>query len=360
VVPVGAGEPPLPDPLEPIPHDEVSANFDISDGDYTGTLGMRGVFWFADQGVFVIWDGEGIGPTSFAVSDGAMTGTWSLSGSAVISSTGPISISGTNTWSMDGALSGDNPYMIGGSGQGISQVSTAGFTTGGPYPINMPAVPLSGVVQVCGQVLANWDQAIDEGYEGLPEGFGYSIPTYIALMPTNSLSELESRLEDLMERGVEIQGDLSRDPIIIAGDLASLLLEAEELLEDIAAHPDDCPPDPSFLRLITQVVADVTNTFLNQWANEEPDFLQTIELQRFVEVGLRAGAIGAGAADPAAGEYLQAKAEQILQRQFDQIRAQEPLDETDLAIVAVTATMLGYTFDTGISGPDICLVLDSC
>jgi hypothetical protein len=179
-------------------------------------------------------------------------------------------------------------------------------------------------------------------------------------MPTNSLSELESRLEDLMERGVEIQGDLSRDPIIIAGDLASLLLEAEELLEDIAAHPDDCPPDPSFLRLITQVVADVTNTFLNQWANEEPDFLQAIELQRFVEVGLRAGAIGAGAADPAAGEYLQAKAEQILQRQFDQIRAQEPLDETDLAIVAVTATMLGYTFDTGISGPDICLVLDSC
>lgn len=360
VVPVGAGEEPLPDPLEPIPPEEVSGNFDISDGAYAGAMGMAGAFWFSGDGLVVIWDGRASGPMSFTVADGDLDGTWSMSGVASIGSRGLLEVTGSNTWDVTGTVTGSNPYMLGGSGQGHSEASVSGFTSGSDYPINISAVPLQGVVQVCGQVLANWDQAIDEGYEGLPEGFGYNIPTYVSVMSANSLSDLETRLEALLEQGLAIQQNLSQDPVIIAGELGALLFEAEQLLGDIESHPDDCPPDPSFMRLITQLVGDVMNTFFSRWESEEPDDFQIYALQRFVEIGLRAGAIGAGAADPVSAAYLEARAETLLQRQFDRAIAEEPMSDFELTQLAITATMLGYTFESGISGPDICLVLGSC
>jgi hypothetical protein len=360
VVPVGAGEETLPDPLEPIPPEEVSGNFDISDGNYAGAMGMAGAFWFSGDGLTVIWDGRASGPMSFTVLEGDLDGNWSMSGSASIRSYGVIDVTGANTWAVAGTVAGSNPYMLGGSGQGHSEATVAGFTSGSNYPINIPAVPLRGVVQVCGQVLGNWDQAIDEGYEGLPEGFGYNIPTYVSVMVANSISDLETRLEELLGQGLEIQQNLSQDPVLIAGKLGALTLEAEQLLGDLESHPDDCPPDPSFIRLITQLVGDVMNTFLSRWESEDPDDFQIVALQRFVEVGLRAGAIGAGAADPASAAYLEAKAEALLQRQFDRAFANEPKSDFDLTQLAITATMLDYTFDSGVSGPDICLVLGSC
>jgi hypothetical protein len=324
-------------------------------------MGMAGRFWFSGEGLTVIWSGKASGPMSFTVvggsptADGVLDGTWSMDGAAEIFSYGAIDVTGANTWSVTGTVTGSNPYMLGGSGTGYSEASVAGFTSGSNYPINISAVPLQGVVQVCGQVLANWDQAIDEGYEGLPEGFSYSIPTYITVMPANSLTELESRLEELLEQGIEIQQNLSQDPAVIVRELGALLLEAEQLLGDIDNHPDDCPPDPSFMRLITQLVADVMNTLFSRWQGEDADRLQILGLQWFVGVGLRAGAIGAGAADPASADYLQAQAESLLQAQFDRAITEEPMNEFDLTQVAITATMLGYTFEDGTSGSDICI-----
>lgn len=85
-IPVAAQEEDLPIPLDPVPRDVVTGSFPIRDGEYRGTVGLGGVFWFFDEasGALVIWDGEGTGPMEFTVSDGELSGTWEMEGAAEI------------------------------------------------------------------------------------------------------------------------------------------------------------------------------------------------------------------------------------------------------------------------------------
>lgn len=189
-------------------------------------------------------------------------------------------------------------------------------------------------------------------FEGAP--LQHELRTYFAVFATEESDELEQRADDLLAGAAEIQSDLS-DPSAVIRDLSRLLDQAEDLLSGLEAHPDGCPPDDqAFMRVITQVVEDIMNTFLERWDGETPDQFQAHDLQRMVDVGLRAGAIGSGAADPGSAQYLQGKAEELVQRQFDTATDQDPKDRAALTHAAVTATMLGYTFDSGQTGQDVC------
>lgn len=359
--PVGAqeSEPPLPDPLEPVPRDEVSASFPIDDGTYTGRVGLGGSFWFSQEGVTVVWRGGGVGPLEVTVSDGELAGTWSMDGSADINGLGlPFEMVGINTWTSTGTVTGSDPYLMEGSGSGMSSVTVAGRTSDTDYSFPVASIPWQGVMQVCGQVLGNWDQAIDAAMEGAP--LQYSMRSYFSLFSTDYTTDLDDQIGDLIEEATRLQQDMSVEETLLLGDLAVLLLKAEDLMGQVGEQPESCPADPSFMRIITQVVGDVMNTFLGKWASDEPGSFQMVALRRLVEVGLRAGAIGAGAADRGTASFIQAQAEQVLQRQFDFVAAQDPMSDHDLTTIATSATLLGYTFESGITGRDLCLVLGSC
>lgn len=349
-----------PPSLEPVPHDQVTDQFDIDDGSYVGGTMLGGAFWLeAGEGVLLVWQGTGTGPMEFTVSDGSLSGTWSMEGSASITGYGfPVTITGTNEWTGSGSISGSNPYMLSGSGVTTSEVSAGGQTSGSTSDYTIAAVPLQDIVQVCDQVTGNWDQAIDDGLEDTP--LDHALRTYFVVFATERGGELADRADDLLERATEIQQDLARPPRRVLSDIGGLLTDAETLLSDMGDHPQGCPPDPSFMRILTQMVADIANTYLNQWTGEPTTPSQIQSLAVLVSVGLRAGAMGSGAASAATSELLQAKAEQILQRQFDDVTGSDPMDADDLSVIAVTATLLDYTFDTGITGPDICVLLEEC
>lgn len=353
------GEPALPDPLEPVPPEEMTGSIPIDEGNYAGTVGLSGSFWFSEEGVTVIWRGSSSGPIEFAVAGGELTGTWSMAGDADITGYGlPFQMAGVNTWSMTGTVSGSDPYIMEGSGSGSSTVTAAGQTAGSNYGIPTTSAPWEGVMQVCGQVLGNWDQAIEASMDGAP--LQHNLRSYFSAFSLDFTTELDQQIESLVERATAFQQNLSGDEILVLGELAVLLAEAEEVMSQIDAQPAGCPADPEFMRIITQIIGDIMNTFLGRWSGQEPDFLQMVALRRLVEVALRAGAIGAGAADAGSASFLEVRAENILQRQFDLAVAQDPMSDQDLTVIAVTATMLGYTFDTGIAGGDICLVLGTC
>lgn len=349
----------LPSQIEPVPEDEVRGTFPITDGEYRGTTGMAGSFWLSQQGATVVWIGSSTGPLEFSVVNGDLSGIWSIDGTADISGRGlPFEMAGSNTWTMSGTVSGSHPYIMSGSGSGVTKISAAGQTVENANAIDMADTTWQGILQVCGQVIGNWDQAIEAAFEGGP--LEYSLQTYFAVFSSNAESDFTTRVDDLIERATRLQQNLSVEEVLLSGSLAELLLEAERLLEEIDDQPEDCPPDPSFLRIITQVVGDIMNTFLGRWSAQTPDSLQMVALRRLVEVGLRAGAIGSGAADMGTSDFLQSKAEAVLQRQFDAVVGAEPLDLFDVAQVGATAVMIDYTFDTGITGSDICLVVETC
>lgn len=361
-IPVAAQqELPVPLPLEPVPPDQVTDSFDIDDGEYTGTVGLGGIFWFYDetQGVLVIWRGSGTGPMEFTVTNSALTGTWGMDGAAEVVGYGfPFELRGTNTWTMSGSVSGEGPYRLSGSGSSTSSVTAAGQNQESTSPIEPINVPLDGIVQVCGQVVGNWDQAIDAGFEGAP--LSHELRTYFTVFAADLPKEMQDRADDLVEAATAVQRDLDSPAFLVTRDLALLLDDAEELLEDMENAPDSCPPDPTFMRVITQIVADVMNTFLSRWATEPSDQFQAQDLQRMVAIGLRAGAIGAGAADAGSADHLLAGTEQVLQKQFDEAVAGDSLDLEALQLIAVTATMLDYTFESGVSGSDICIMMGGC
>lgn len=354
-------EPPLPPSLEPIDHADVTGEWDLDDGDYFGSVFLGGAFWYAGpDAVLVIWGGEGSGPAEMTVSGGVLDGSWSMEGAADIIGYGfPFEMAGTNTWTMSGSLVGEGPYRLTGSGTSTSSVTVAGQTAGSTSPIAGIDAPLEGLVQVCRQIMANWDQAIEAGFEDVP--LEHVMRTYLVAVATvDPPSELQERIDDVLERASDLQADLGRPSEVIVNDLSDIVLEAEELLGEMGEHPDGCPPDPTFARLVTQSVQDVMNTLFVRWAGEEPDSEQIMHLERAVVLGMRAGAIGPGNTNSPAGSALEGQAEALLQRQYDAMIEAEDFNDLDVALMAVTATMLDYTFDQGPTGPELCIVLESC
>lgn len=350
----------LPDPFEPVPRDEAVVSLPIDDGTYSGTVGLSGAFWMSESGVTMIWRGSASGPLELTVADGEMSGIWSTDGSAEINAHGlPFAVTGVNTWTMNGTVYGSDPYHMEGSGSGTTSVSGGGASSQGTYSIPTASAPLQGVMQVCGQVIGNWDQAIDASFEGVP--VEHSIRSYFAVFSTDYETDFEAEVEQLLDQATGVQQRLSdEEPTVLLGELAVLLAEAEDLLGRLDQQPDACPPDPSFMRIITQVIQDAMHALLDRWSGEEPDYFQIRALQSLVGVGLRAGAIGAGAVDVGVADYLEARAGQVLQSQFDSVMAQHPIPEQDLYSIAVTAAMLGYSFDDGIDARSLCILLARC
>lgn len=359
-IPVAAQEEAeIPPVFDPVPPDEVTGPWRIDDGEYSGSIGFGGAFWLDIDGAAIIWSGSARGPMSFTVTNGVLEGVWSFDGSADISSIGlPFPLSGVNTFSGGGGVSGDGTYRLSGGGTTSSTASVAGFTQSVSESWDATDVPLQGIVQVCDQVVGNWDQMIDSAMADTT--LTYSMRSYFSVFALVPSDEIHERIDEVLEQANEIRND-QRDPSLVIFRLGLLMDDIEALLSDMDAHPETCPIDGTFLRITTQVVADLANTFMAQWEGEEPHPLQAIDLRDLLAVALRAGAIGSGAADPATAEFLESRAEALVQRAYDDALTHDPISDEQLLAAAVAAQMLGYTFQpSGLTGEEICSVLGSC
>lgn len=351
---------PLPDPLEPVPRDQVTVSVPIDDGTYSGTVGLGGAFWISESGVTMLWNGTGSGPLEFTVADGEMDGSWSMDGAADVSARGlPFPVAGANTWTMTGRVHGSDPYHMEGSGRGQTSATGGGASSQGSYSIPTTSAPLQGVLQVCGQVIGNWDQAIEASFEDLP--VQHSIRSYFAAFSTDYMTDFEMEVQQLLEDATRLKDRIGdEEDTLLLDALANLLHRSEDLLGRLELQPDSCPPDPSFMRIITQVVQDAMHAMLDRWSGQEPGYFQMVALQHLVSVGLRAGAIGAGAVDPGVAAFLEGKAGEVLQRQFDSVMDEESPDIDTWMTLLVTADMLGYSFEGGVDAESICALLATC
>ena len=353
--------------LEPIPPDQVSGGIALPDGDYQGSIGLDGSFRASTPPIAMLWIGSASGPLEFSVDGGVVSGTWTMNGLATFHVSGvPVQTEAQSTFVSTGTLagSGSGPYVMsspGGTGTSTATVVVPVLgeqTQTTTFDLPPATVEWERVLEVCGQVLSSWDQLIANRLEGLDLVEG-RVRTY-ALASSSGTSELQERVEQLVVATGALQASLD-DPDLTLVQMASLVLDAEELLADVAAAGElECQLDDAFMRLVTLQVQDVLHTLLVNWESYDPA-IRGIALRKMVQIGLRAGALGAGSPDPVAAAHLEGLAAEVAQREYERVVGADDLDLGAVEQLAVVGTVLGIEYvnadGSTISGSDLCLAL---
>lgn len=354
--------------LEPVPNDQVIGPFKIDDGNYAGVvtqslrLSLTGRASVSTINLEMSRDGSGT--TSFSVTDEVLTGEWSMSDSGGLTELGrPGFIEGESVGSASGTISGSFPYTFTGvfisdSSATVDVAAVGGAPVGAQTATSSEAqelsFELSEVVQVCGQVQANWDASFRDLYTDLGIDVFPRIKTQLVAFPTVDGEAIQQRLVELVDKATRASNQITTAEDAVVGMIEVVLL-AEELMSDIEGYPETCP-DTSFLRIINQVLRDMMNSLLDNWASQD-QFPRALTLRRLVEVGHRAGVLGSGSADPQAAEFLTEKITSTLQDSYDQ--AIESGDWDELGQLVATANMFGYELAEA-SLEDLCIVFGEC
>lgn len=168
----------------------------------------------------VVWRGSSAGPLQFSVADCVLTGTWLLAGEADITGYGfPFEMAGINTWEASGTVNGSDPYIMQGTDSTFSQVTFAGQTADSEAPFPISSIPWQGLVQVCGQVMGNWDQVIEGAMEGAP--LEYSMRSYFTAFATDPSTDLNEQIGSLIQDATRLQRDIPANAVMAAADLGS-------------------------------------------------------------------------------------------------------------------------------------------
>ncbi|NNE74285.1 MAG: hypothetical protein HKN26_11520 [Acidimicrobiales bacterium] len=364
--PSPGGEPVI--DLEPVPSDQVQG-IPLADGDYQGTIGLGGSFWLPSAQVNMRWQGRGSGPVTFTVANGQITGTWSMNGSAdIVMTAGPVSGTGTNTWSDTGQITGSSSgpmVMVGNGGSSTSTVTVQVPGIGAQTQSSTDAIPaatveLERMLDVCGQVTASWDNRIQAAFQG--SGLSHSIRTYLIALPVGR-AEIQEAIDDLTEDAARLTENLG-DPELTILNMAVLVNDAEQLLEQIEASEDpNCNINDAFMRIVTQHIQDVMNTLLNNWDGYDSysEDLKLLLLRRMLQTALRSGAIGPGAADQSAADHLEGQAAAIAQDAFDRMVAEEAFDER-IGELGMIGQLLGIDYvgpeGNPVDSSDLCIIGD--
>lgn len=349
--------------LEPVPHDQVTGPFKIDDGKYTVALAYTYVQTMGREGLTLLLHRAGSGTGGFVVAEEAMTGEWTLNDSGGLTiPEHPGLAEADAVGNASGTFSGSFPYTFAGTYVSDVNATVSAAAVGGP---NISATDsdsgsvelsfeLSESVQICGQVQANWDQS----YRDLMSELGWEIKvkTQLVAFPEAGEDEIQSRIAALVESATQATGAIGGDELIIEFMIDSLV-EAESIMSDIEGYPQTCPLDAGFLRIVNQVLRDMMNTLLNQWESQD-EGVAMILLRRMVEVGLRAGVLGSGSADPLAAEFLEEKVLSLVQDRFDEL-VDTTFDVDELRQTIIIAEMLDHQLAEA-SNADLCLVLEGC
>lgn len=344
--------------LNPVPRDQVVGPFKIDDGSYAGVIGQS-VSMFRSEGPVTLWmHRDSSGSAAFEVADGSMAGTWDLSGSGGLTAIGfPGVAEGDSIDTASGTLSGSFPYVLAGAFDSAVSATVSGPLGLGASDSGGGTIELSfelgESVQVCGQVLGNWDQSFYDFFAS--NDWDPYVKTHLVAFSDIDDEEILERLEAIVETTTSATTKLE-DPELSLILMVDALDEIEQLMSDIKSYPDTCQLEPEFLRVANQAIRDMLNTLLDHWQTYNEDF-SLILLRRLVEVGLRAGVLGSGATDPGSAEFLEARIKVFLQQKYDQIAG----GDFDGAVQAlVIGQMLGYELSTEVSNRDVCLALGGC
>lgn len=357
--------------LEPIPRDRVSGGIAFPDGDYSGSMGLSGRFSLTVESVTVQWSGEAAGPVEMTVTGGVVDGTWRLDGLASVGVVGvPVVGAAASTWSTEGTMTGAGagPYTMssaGGSGETTAVVDVPGV---GERRVNESfAIPASSgqlerVLEVCGQIQADWDQQMQAGLSQLPGTVG-TIRTYLTLLPVG-VSEIQERIDDLLDRVADLASSLG-DIDQAIGEIFVIVARAEALLDLIEDADLACDADGRFMRIVTLQLQDVIHTLLRSWGELSESPLDSVFLlRRLLTAGLRAGAIGSGATDPTAAALLEGLAADIAQEAFLEALAADTVNEDRFVELAIIGRTLGITYTapngSSVEPDDVCLALGGC
>ena len=343
----------------------------VASGEFSGVIAIDGGFGvdpskFASNvsGALVVLV-DGSGPLELTLTEGTMTGAWSIEGTQELQGnfassaggvTSGISITGDGTFSGSGQVSGPpGVYTLAGS---VTSTNTATVNVGGltqsatTTDTTQIRQTLTDVIVLCQQIYGRWDLEIRQQIEDI--GFNEFIRGYFSASTgvdaTEQAEEIEQFLEDVTEWAQGVGDVTAENRSLFIGRALSILDAVEGFQAELAA-PSPCPPDPTFATQLTLAAQDVLARLVAE--------LPGITNSRIVVVGLRSGAIGAGSPVPEAAAELEAQLESDVQQKWDDQVENYPGTTTDddLLETARTAQLLGMESLGALSPADVILVI---
>lgn len=330
----------------------------VTSGDFTGILGLDGGFRLdLDAGGSVTWTVVGSGPLALKLTDGVMSGTWSLeatqSANGVLGPAGSaITLTGGGPLTGSGSMQGPpGAYRLTGSVTSVNTVTAFDrtVTDTSTEPLDER---LTDVLVLCDQIVGRWDLRIKQRAEeaGLEEFIRGYFSASTGVDATEQAQKVEQLLADVSRWAGEAEGLEMGDRSLYLGRALNLLDRSQRLQAELAA-PTPCPPDPTFTTDLALAMQDVLNTLLDRF----PGITNSV----IVSLGLGSGAIGAGSPVPEPADAVQARMEADLEAKFEAFLEDSGVSERDLIDVARAAQMLGMETlgSGGVSPSDILIVL---
>lgn len=332
----------------------------VASGEFTGSVGVYGGFTMdLDEGsATVVADGEG--PLQITLTDGTMSGTWSLDGTTFMFGSfgeGVVVMGGEGTMSGSGTVSGPpGQYRMVGS---ITSTNTVTATVSGVMSQSASSTStdpldeqLTGVIVLCDTIVGRWDVRIRQEIEAA--GFEEFIRGYFTASTGVDATEQAQQVEDLIADVAAWAG--GQNEVAMESQTGyvntafGLLNRAQRLQAELEA-PTPCPPDPLFTTQLTMAVQDVLGALIARFPG--------ITTSALVTLGLGSGAIGSGSPAPEGAAALEAALEADVQAKWNDLVADEGSFLGDVLDTARAAQMLGITElgDSGLSPADVILVI---
>lgn len=336
----------------------------VASGEFTGSVGLDGGFGIdIPEGGNITVLLSGSGPLELTLTDGTMTGNWSLEAAQTLEGAiGPasagISITGGGPIHASGEMSGPpgDYRMTGTYNQSNTATVITPITTQSSTSEDSGAVDaaLSDVLVLCDQIVGRWDYQVKQELQGA--GFNDFVRGYFSASTGVDATEQAAEVEELV---ADINSWASSAPSVEEGGrslyigLGLALLASAQTLQAQLDAPTPCPPDPTFMTNLSLAAQDALNTFVDRY----PGFTTPA----VVGLAIGSGAIGSGSPSPEAGAALQAKMEAAINDTFDGIKDEILDNEAQAVDMARSGQMLGMDKmgSTDLSPGDILLLLGS-
>lgn len=354
---------------------------DLDDGLYFGSISFTGGFIIdmaqaiaetgqstggADISGQLILDSAINGPASMTVTDGAVTGEWTIAGTSTTDGRFTGTFNGvTASLSIDGAGVYDGAGTFTGSPKAATMIGTLNTTntaTASANGLEQTAtssdsqelmLTLTEPLGDCGRAFARVDLDLRQAIDQLPG----TTATVIGVF-TGDVSDEGYDFTVLESINAGISGlwnglDAADDPLF-------LLSEAFDLLREIEAAEDqltglDCGQDVDFANAMTLLGAELVRAIIDLATSSDfSDSMQLWLIDQALELGLRTGSLGQGRGDRGGARQIAERARAEVERIFSDA---EDLDDSVAA--ALLAKQYGWvlTNDAGVTSDDVLLVV---
>ena len=251
----------------------------LDDGTWTGTITVAGSFGFdVDQDGAtgqMTWSGQGTGPATLVIENGAASGSWSMSGGGTIEGSfggqgASFAIHGTQdvleaTGSFTG--SGGAYRLVGTSSQSVTvTVEVPGVGSKSTTDTSQGTVDaqLRDLLWTCGALVGRWEHEVEQQLEAI--GFDEAIEGTLTLVREPQADDTEDALADLSAQLQSALAEINHADEIrragAVGQLAGVMRQAAVVAMTLR-EPSACPAsDQHYLDLAADVVRQAVEAML--------------------------------------------------------------------------------------------------